>query len=173
MPIRWPRIKPLIHPPLGVESRCLPSRSMTGCGGVLRRGRKPALGRDGPVDLPASNVCDPVGPFLHLTSNGSGLPGSVERAHGVADRSPEPQQCRRVTWPAIATVDGQCEEWPYWVANITDAGKSTGRCPTRAFPARQGHTHIAVIDTTATSSTRHRAALDQRRCDPGGNTGSA
>jgi gamma-glutamyltranspeptidase/glutathione hydrolase len=44
--------------------------------------------------------------------------------------------------------DGQVKEWPYWVANIRDAGKSTGPLPD-AEPvsgASKDTTHIAIID---------------------------
>ena len=44
--------------------------------------------------------------------------------------------------------DGQVKEWPYWVANITDAGKSTGPLPDPepVSGASKDTTHIAVID---------------------------
>src|SRR5215475_11571409 len=44
--------------------------------------------------------------------------------------------------------DGQVKEWPYWVANITDAGKSTGPLPDPepVSGSSRDTTHIAVID---------------------------
>jgi gamma-glutamyltranspeptidase / glutathione hydrolase len=44
--------------------------------------------------------------------------------------------------------DGQVKEWPYWVANITDAGTSTGPLPDPEPVSGESKdtTHIAVID---------------------------
>jgi gamma-glutamyltranspeptidase/glutathione hydrolase len=44
--------------------------------------------------------------------------------------------------------DGQVKEWTYWVANITDAGKSTGPLPDPepVSGASKDTTHIAIID---------------------------
>jgi gamma-glutamyltranspeptidase / glutathione hydrolase len=44
--------------------------------------------------------------------------------------------------------DGQVKEWPYWVANITDAGKPTGPLPDPEPVSGESKdtTHIAVID---------------------------